>query len=82
MSLENTGAGADDNAESFDGTTRLETSNAQAITGNWVTQFYYRDTDEGANTKFAGGTSNASSGTDDDNALHVVGAFAATLDTD
>ncbi len=82
MSLEDTGPGADDNAESFDGTTRLETSNAQAVTGNWVTQFYYRDTDEGANTKFAGGTFNASSGVDDDKAVHVVGAFAATLDTD
>ena len=80
MSLEDTGSssgGTNDTGELFTGETTLETTGGQSAEGHWGVQFYWNSQRDPAGLGFAGGTFDASTAVSEDNALHVIGAFAA-----
>ena len=80
MSLQATGSasgGTGDTGELFTGETVLETTGGQSATGNWGVGFYWNAQRTPAALGLAGGTFDASTATNEDNLLHVVGAFAA-----
>ncbi len=78
MSLKQTTGHDTDTTELFTGTTALETTSGQSLTGDWGVQFYWNNQRTPTpGLGFAGGTFDASTATSEDNLLHVVGAFAA-----